>query len=386
MRWFGRALAWSISLLLITVGLLWPVIFGALPQAAGPASDPVVITNFRGDFVVDRDGRLEATETITTRFPSGRHGIFRYWDVANQNDSHIRQVPQVTEILLDDQPVPYKMLWQNQQRFLVAKIGDPDRYLDFGTHVFRIRYTIDGCSIRGREPRRPSPPRSATPRPRRRSSGTSSPGLEQRDRPRRHHGHAARRCARVQCSVGYGDGRPCADLAITGDRVELSATNLPPRTPVTLRAGVDVPTPPRAELPWSYRWDRVLGRSVQTVLWLLGLTVTAGLGAFLWWRTTVEPEPGFPLQYAPPRGSGRCNASTSRTEEVPARASPPRCSTSPTAGWSGSTRPRPRSGPSPPPGSRGVGGRRPGQRGCRLGAEGDLARRAVRRQRHGVRR
>ena len=144
MRWFGRALAWSISLVLITVGLLWPVIFGALPQAAGPASDPVVITNFRGDFVVDRDGRLEATETITTRFPSGRHGIFRYWDVANQNDSHIRQVPQVTEILLDDQPVPYKMLWQNQQRFLVAKIGDPDRYLDFGTHVFRIRYTIDG--------------------------------------------------------------------------------------------------------------------------------------------------------------------------------------------------------------------------------------------------
>ena len=51
----------------------------------------------------------------------------------------------------------------------------------------------------------------------------------------------------VQCSVGYGAGRPCADLAITGDRVELSATNLPPRTPVTLRAGVDVPTPPRAE-------------------------------------------------------------------------------------------------------------------------------------------
>ena len=96
----------------------------------------MVITNFRGDFVVDRDGRLEATEIITTWFPSGRHGIFRYWDVANQNDSHIRQVPQVTEILLDDQPVPYKMLWQNQQRFLVAKIGDPDRYLDFGTHVF----------------------------------------------------------------------------------------------------------------------------------------------------------------------------------------------------------------------------------------------------------
>ena len=190
----------------------------------------MVITNFRGDFVVDRDGRLEATETITTRFPSGRHGIFRYWDVANQNDSHIRQVPQVTEILLDDQPVPYKMLWQNQQRFLVAKIGDPDRYLDFGTHVFRIRYTIDGVLDPGAwEPKKTFASTLGDP------AATSAffwnvvaPGwnneIDRADITVTLPGGVPG----AQCSVGYGDGRPCADLAITGDRVELSATNLPP--------------------------------------------------------------------------------------------------------------------------------------------------------------
>ena len=50
-------------------------------QSSSPPDDPVVITNFRAEFVVDRDGRMEATETITGDFPGDRHGIFRYWDV-----------------------------------------------------------------------------------------------------------------------------------------------------------------------------------------------------------------------------------------------------------------------------------------------------------------
>ena len=54
--------------------------------------------------------------------------------------------------------------------------------------------------------------------------------------------------------------------------------DLPPRTPVTVRAGVDVPTPPQHSLPWPYTWDRVLGQSVTGVLWVAGLTVAAGLG------------------------------------------------------------------------------------------------------------
>ena len=143
MKGFGRAIAWSISLLLITIGLLWPVVFSFAPKG-GPASDPVVITEYRADFVVGRDGRMEATEVITGDFPGDRHGIFRYWDIANQNNPHVRQIPEIIEISMDDRPIPYQLLWESGERFRVAKIGDPHRLLDYGTHVFRIRYTIDG--------------------------------------------------------------------------------------------------------------------------------------------------------------------------------------------------------------------------------------------------
>lgn len=115
-----------------------------LHPSTGAVYDPVVITNYRADFTVDRDGRLAATEIITGKFPGDRHGIFRYWDIANQNDPQVRQVPQVTQILMDDRPIPYQMLWESGERFRVAKIGDPDSLLGYGTHVFRISYTIDG--------------------------------------------------------------------------------------------------------------------------------------------------------------------------------------------------------------------------------------------------
>jgi hypothetical protein len=100
---------------------------------------------------------------------------------------------------------------------------------------------------------------------------------------------------RAQCSVGYGVGRACGDLSVEGNTVTFSAASLAPRTPATVRAGVDVPTPPRISLPWPYTWDRILGQSVTGVVWIVGLTVAFGLGALLWYRTPVEPSPGFPL-------------------------------------------------------------------------------------------
>jgi hypothetical protein len=85
---------------------------------------------------------------------------------------------------------------------------------------------------------------------------------------------------------------------------------------VTVRAGVDAPTPPQISLPWPSTWDRILGQSVTGVVWIAGLTVAFGLGAFLWYRTTVEPPPGFPLQYAPPPGLGPVQTEYIRTETV----------------------------------------------------------------------
>lgn len=68
---------------------------------AAPAADPVVITDYDANFVVDADGRLEAVETITATFPGDRHGIFRYWDVINRNDDHVRRAPRIESITLN---------------------------------------------------------------------------------------------------------------------------------------------------------------------------------------------------------------------------------------------------------------------------------------------
>ncbi|TXI41974.1 MAG: DUF2207 domain-containing protein, partial [Mycobacterium sp.] len=301
---------------MIAIGLLWPALGSS--SSGGTVSDPVYFTELRADFTVDADGFMRATETIRAEFPSGRHGIFRYWDVGNPNNPHVRQTPEIISITLDGRSVPYQLMWEDD-RFRVAKIGDPDSYLDPGTHVYRITYTVpDVLDPAGLG----SDKKFAT------STGevggesafywnVIAPAwnneIERADITVKLPG----RVPGAMCSVGQGVGRACEGLTVSGDTVRLSATDLMPRTPVTLRAGVEVPTPPRAELPWSVRWDGVLGRSVPVVVWLLGLTAAAGLGGFLWWRTTVEPSPGFPLQYAPPKGLGPVQCEYIRTEKVP---------------------------------------------------------------------
>ncbi len=138
-----RIIGWSIPLVLIVIGLLWPLVFKGDHKEL-LVDDPVVFSNYKADFVVNADGGLDAVETITAEFPGGRHGIFQYWDTANQNHPYVRQVPDITSVQLDGEDAPYRMLWLDGKRFRVAKIGDPDEYLSFGTHVFEIRYSIPG--------------------------------------------------------------------------------------------------------------------------------------------------------------------------------------------------------------------------------------------------
>lgn len=142
MAWLSR-LRWPIALLVIAIAVLTPLFITVYVEPTD-VSDPVVFSEYRADFTVAADGTLDATETITAEFPLWRHGLFRYWDVANPNDPHIRQPPDITDIAVDGAPVPYELSWEDNRRFRVAKIGDPDRYLDEGTHVFTIRYRIAG--------------------------------------------------------------------------------------------------------------------------------------------------------------------------------------------------------------------------------------------------
>ena len=66
-----RVIGWSIPLVLIAFGLLWPLVFTG-GHDESPASDPVVFSNYKVDLVVSADGRLDAVETITAEFPGDR--------------------------------------------------------------------------------------------------------------------------------------------------------------------------------------------------------------------------------------------------------------------------------------------------------------------------
>ncbi|HEY0808205.1 MAG TPA: DUF2207 domain-containing protein, partial [Pseudonocardiaceae bacterium] len=314
-----RVIRWLIPLALITFGLLWPLVIQSGSEASD-IEDPVVFSNYKADFVVNRNGQLDAVERITAEFPGGRHGIFQWWDIANQNNPGLRQKPEITSILLDGKPVSYQMMWEGGERFRVAKIGDPDRTLTWGTHAFEIRYSIQGVLDPGTTGAHKTFA-TATGQPSASPSvyfwnvvaGSWNNKIERADISVT----LPADIGRVQCSVGFGVGRECRDVIINRDTVTFSAINLAPRTPVTVRAGVDVPTPPQITLPWPSTWDRILGQSVTGVVWIAGLTVAFGLGAFLWYRTTVEPSPGFPLQYAPPPGLGPVQTEYIRTETVP---------------------------------------------------------------------
>ncbi|TXI62698.1 DUF2207 domain-containing protein, partial [Mycolicibacterium mageritense] len=313
-----RVLVWSFTLALIPVGLLWPVVATGGTEA-DVVDDPVVITEYQADFTVDAAGQLAAVETITADFPSGRHGLFRYWDVANQNNPRVRQQPEIVSIELDGAPAPYQLQWAGDKRFRVAKIGDPYETLDYGSHVFEIRYTIPGVLDPGRIGA-DKQFAASTGEPDSVSAfywNAIAPSWN----------NAIGRAdisitlpaavTGAECSVGFGVGEACEDLTVADNTVRLTATDLPPRTPVSVRAGVDIATPAQVTVPWPYTWDRILGRSLATVMWVAGLTVLLGAIAYLWSRSTVEPAPGFPLQYAPPEGLGPVQAEYIRTETVP---------------------------------------------------------------------
>jgi hypothetical protein len=226
----GRVLAGVLAL----VGLLWPVLaYGAGGDAEG-ASDPAVISDYRADLVVDEHGRLTAREVITTRMPSGRHGIFRFWDVADAADDRARLVPEDVTVTEDGGPATVDLSWQEQRRYRVARIGRADVTLTPGEHRYDIRYTIDGVLAEHGDGSRFhwDVVARAWQMPVERSEvRVELPGP----------------VAAVTCTTGTSG--PGCEATPNGTSVVVTATGLPPRTGVTLVADVGVEAPGRVTLP-----------------------------------------------------------------------------------------------------------------------------------------
>ncbi|HEV7711992.1 MAG TPA: hypothetical protein VGP16_27645, partial [Asanoa sp.] len=119
------------------------------------------------------------------------------------------------------------------------------------------------------------------------------------------------------CSIGVGaEEKGCGTVDVAGTTLRVSAADLLPHTPVTVRVGVDVPTPSRATVPWSPRFDPILGRTLTGVMLVGALTLAAVASAYLWWRATSDKAPGFPVQYSPPEGIGPVQSEYIRTLKV----------------------------------------------------------------------
>ena len=308
----SRALAIGgriVLILLTAIGLLWPLAGSLFSTTSGAADDPVVITEMRSAYSVAADGHMAVNEQITANFPGDRHGIFRYWDVSDPSDPSARHIPTIREITVDGAPARYETYWESGNRFLVAKIGDPDVYLDRGEHTYTIVYAIDGVIS---QPAAGAAGTYASTE----GENTGDPGStfywnvvaqgwEMTIERARIAISLPSPSGQVQCSAGTDSGPgPCGIKGAGTADLVLTATDIPPRTGMTVRASMAAPAPTRDAVPWSVRWDPILGRSLPAliaVLVMAGLALVAGVA---WGRVGREDSPGFPVQYAPPEGLG----------------------------------------------------------------------------------
>ncbi len=138
-----RIFGFLILIVLTLVGLLWPLM--ANGGSSGTSSvDPVTITRYIANYNVSSEGLLTATETITARFPPGRHGLFRIFAGYDNADPNARYLPTIQSITLDGKPEPYETSWIDGDKFYQAKIGDANVFVSMGAHTYELKYTIPG--------------------------------------------------------------------------------------------------------------------------------------------------------------------------------------------------------------------------------------------------
>lgn len=289
----------SVAVGILTLfGIFLPLASFSMPSGSVGA-DPVVITDYRADIEVDRNGRLTAAEHVTAYFPAGRHGIFRFWDVSDPGNRGVRFLPENISITLDGGTVPYQLSWEQDNRYRVAKIGDPERYVTPGEHTYVLRYTVDGVLARGDSPAR--------------RGDTSSWGNDENSRliwrvvadgwqMRMEKSTSTVKLPAEPIEFNCATNREVACTVDAPDATTRVVTTgaLPPMTGVAVRADLPFPAPDRSVLPWALRFDPIFGRSVAGLIAALVLSVvTFGLG-LRWALRSRETPPLRPVMYSPP--------------------------------------------------------------------------------------
>jgi hypothetical protein len=288
--------------------MLWPAISYDWSTAAATYEETTIRT-YVADFTVDDDGDLHATETLTIDFPGyGKHGIFRFFDEADQSATNARREPYDITVTRDGSPEPFELLNENNGRITTVRIGSADVTIPVGEHTYVIDYTIDGVLEEG-----------TTGQPTQFYWNLIPGGWLQEIETANLTVHLPVPASGVQCARGAGQAGGCTAEGDGTETVTVDVEALSPNTPVTVKVGLDMPTPDTGTtVPWAARFDPVLGRSLTNLLVVLVLAVLAG--AFGAWQAgkVREKTPAYPLQYGPPDGIGPAQGAyimTERTEK-----------------------------------------------------------------------
>lgn len=279
-----------IAAIAVLAVILFPALAGLSGSDGGSGgSDPVTIRNFDSKITVNKDGELTAVETITADFPAGRHGIFRYWDLSDAQNSKVRYTPKDIEITLNGHDVPVDMQWEQGRKIRVAKIGDPDRTLRPGEHTYTISYRVDGVISPEGDGSRFEWQTLAAGWSMRIDDASFAITLP--------HEPTETHCRR-------GSGQECDDITVAGNTVMITAKDLAANTPIRLASVFAEEAPAQQTVPWSIGLDPVLGKSVILVA-IAGLLTAAGAAiGHIMERRTREETPGLPVMYEPPKGLG----------------------------------------------------------------------------------
>jgi uncharacterized membrane protein len=295
-RWVGRGL----GLLLLAMLVLFPAVrWGG---GASDTPDDATITDYVADFVVAKDGRLSVTETLSVSYPGFKHGIFRFFDLHDPNDSHVRLRPQNISVTRDGQSEQYEVLNEGRGRYRDVKIGSASTTIS-GDHVYVIRYTIEGVLA---------------------PAGDGSqfywnliPGGWRLPIERaRLTVHLPSEAQHVQCAVGVNATGGCEAKAGGKNGFVVNTGRLERNTPVTVKTHLDIAAPARERSAWPVRFDPVLGRSTIALIALLIVAAFAAWMGLLLAAQTRERNPQYPLMYAPPDGLGPAQANYLFTERV----------------------------------------------------------------------
>ncbi len=131
----------------LTVALAFVILLPALgiqTDSAQQSDEDTTITQYDARFDVSGNGDLAVTERLTVDFPGvGKHGIFRFFDRYDQSAPRALRTPYDISVTRDGNAEPFELSHSSHDRYVVAKIGDPDVTVGLSQHTYVIKYRID---------------------------------------------------------------------------------------------------------------------------------------------------------------------------------------------------------------------------------------------------